>query len=159
MQLDITRGRVPCYVDPKGMAVLKCPKCDTTRTIDTNDKNYYFKSFKAKCKCGASFSGQFEFRRFFRKKARLSGFYTQKKTGIRGYIVIRNISMGGLGFSCIFEHTIQKGDQLDITFTLDNPKKSKVTLWVEVLYINDRFIGVKRCDIDEMQPEIGFYLR
>ncbi len=159
MKQDATVHEVVCYVGHDGLTTLSCPNCNATKTIDTNKKDYSFKSFKAKCKCGASIRGWFEFRRYFRKKVRLSGFYKQMKTGNRGYIIVENISLGGVGFRCITEHSIQRGDQLDITFTLDNPKQSKVTLKVEVLHINDRFIGVKRCDIDEMQPELGFYLR
>lgn len=159
MQQVIPTHKVICYVDQDGLTTLSCPKCARSKKIDTKDKKFMLRAFKAKCKCGLSFAGQFEFRRHFRKKVRFSGFYKQKKTGKQGYIIIENISLSGVGFSCIMDHGLQRGDELDITFTLDNPRRTKVTLWVDVLHINDRFVGVRRLDIQNMKPELGFYLR
>lgn len=136
-----------------------CPKCEATKRIDTNDKDYEFKPFKATCKCGASIRGQFEFRQYYRKKVRLSGFYQKLESGIRGDIVVENISLMGIGFSCLRKHNFKKEDQLDITFTLDNPQKSKVSFRVEVLTIKNKFIGARRCDSQLLQPALGFYLR
>ena len=159
MTQDIMEYRVTCYVGKDGRTVLRCPKCDVTKTIDTSDGNYSFRKFKATCQCGTLIKGQFEFRKHFRKKVNLSGVYKKRDTGVRGKIIIQNISLQGVGFNCLRKPSFQKGDQLDISFTLDNAKKSEVKLWVEVININDRFVGVKRCDAQIMQPELGFYLK
>ncbi|MBU3948860.1 MAG: PilZ domain-containing protein [Proteobacteria bacterium] len=159
MQNSTKECKVVCYVGNDGLTVLRCPKCDTTKTIDTNSQNFAFKTFKANCKCGVLIKGQIEFRRYYRKTVRLSGFYLHRETGIRGDIIVANISLMGAGFSCLGKHNLQKGDQLDITFTLDNPKRSTVTLWVEVQSINEKLVGVKRRDSEIQQPDLGFYLR
>ncbi len=151
--------KVMCYVNQDGLAVLRCPECRNSKTIDTNNKNYDFKPFKAHCKCGASFRGQFEFRCHYRKEVRLAGTYKHQETGMVGDILIENISLSGVGFFCFEKHSLQEGDKLDLTFNLDNPMKSEIMLRVEVLNIKDKFVGAKRCDIQSMQPELGFYLK
>jgi hypothetical protein len=159
MKQEVTVQEVVCYVGPDGLTILSCPNCETSKKIDTNNKDYAFKSFKAKCKCGVSIKGRFEYRQFYRKKVSLSGFYQHRKTGVRGNIIVENISLMGAGFTCLRKHDFQKGDQIEITFTLDNPNKSVVKLWVEVRNIKGRFVGVKRCDSQVAKPELGFYLR
>lgn len=159
MQKEVNEYKVICYVDKTGLTTLRCPQCGTAKTIDTTKKDYAFKTFRAKCKCGSRITGRFEFRRYYRKKVRLSGSYRHRNSGIRGKIIVEDISLMGIGFTCLRKHHFQKGDQLDITFTLDNPQKSTVTLWVIVHHIRDRFVGVQRCDSQLDQPDLGFYLR
>lgn len=158
-QIDDPAHEVVCYVDNAGLTVLRCPNCGTSKTIDTNNKNFAFKRFKAKCKCGASIRGRFEFRKYYRKYVELTGSYRDRKTGIKGKIVVENISLSGVGFRCLRKHDFQKGDQLELNFNLDNPAKSAVKLWVEVQRVRDGLVGVKRCDADIEKPELGFYLR
>jgi hypothetical protein len=88
----------------------------------------------------------------------LSGSYRQRKTGIRGDIVIENISLTGIGFSCLRKHDFRQRDQLEVAFTLDNFKKAEITLKVEVRNIRDKFVGVMRLDPHSFQPDLGFYL-
>ena len=159
LKQDDTVFEVICYVGRDGQTVLRCSNCGTAKPIDTNKKDFKFKTFKAKCKCGASIRGRFEFRQYYRKKVNLSGSYHNRKTGTRGDIIVENISLIGAGFRCFRNHNFQIGDHLDITFTLDNPKKSVVKLRVEVRNVMDRFVGVERCDTQLPQPELGFYLR
>ena len=52
MKQDITEREVLCYVGSDGLTVLSCPNCETTKAIDTNHKDYTFKTFKVKCKLG-----------------------------------------------------------------------------------------------------------
>ena len=148
-----------CYVDQDGMAILRCPECGTSKTIDTNGKNYAFKTFKAHCRCGVSIRGQFEFRRYYRKKVRLAGIYKHLETGKEGNIIIENISLSGAGFYCFDKQGFEQGDQLDLIFRLDNPRRSEIIFRVEVQHIKNKSIGAKRLDVLAMQPELGFYLK
>jgi hypothetical protein len=122
-----------CYVGQDGVGVLRCPKCDATKKIDTRCKDYTLKRFKTLCECGAKIRGKFEFRSYYRKKVHLNGFYQNTKTGIWGNIIVKNISLMGIRFRCLRKHDIKKGDKLDVTFTSDSPKKSTKTFWVEVV--------------------------
>lgn len=159
MNEDVLEDKHIFYVDDSGLSVLICFKCGNTKRINTYSKNYSLKTFRVNCKCGASFIGQFEFRRYHRKKVRLKGHYKHRKTGVMGKIIVENISLMGVGFRCLRMHNFQKGDQLDITFTLDNPEKNVVNLCVEVRNIQDRVVGGKRCDTQSLQSELGFYLK
>jgi predicted 3-demethylubiquinone-9 3-methyltransferase (glyoxalase superfamily) len=85
--------------------------------------------------------------------------YFQKKNMKRGQILVEDISLMGLGFSCMEMHNLQQGDQLEIAFRLDNAKNSEINLWVEVKHVRGQFIGVQRCDTQLKQPDIEFYLR
>jgi hypothetical protein len=160
MHEHVLEDKVVFYVDDSGLSVVSCPKCGHFKIINTNNKNYFFRTFIVDCIiCGASIRGQFEFRRYYRKKVRLTGHYKHQKTGVEGNIIVEDISLMGVGFSCSEKHNLKKGDLLDISFTLDNSMKSKVKLSVEVRHINDKFVGVKRCDTQLQQPELGFLLR
>lgn len=159
MQQDTKEHKVVCYVNREGITILQCPQCGNSKSIDTTGKNYALKKFKATCRCSAILRGQFEFRRHYRKKVRLPGSFVHPESGIRGNIIIENISLMGLGFTCLRKHDYHKGDELEVTFTLDDPQKSKVTLQVTVIYIQERFIGALRRDSQIEQPALGFYLR
>jgi hypothetical protein len=159
MGKDTAGNRIVCYVGKDGLAALRCPNCGTTKIIDTAKKNYAFKAFKATCKCGEQIRGQFEFRQYYRKKVNLSGRYRHRESGVQGKILVDNISLMGVGFTCMRKHRFKKGDHLDISFTLDNDRKSKVSLWVVVERLQDRFVGAKRQDPHVSQPDLGFYLK
>lgn len=156
---DDTAREVICYIGRDGIATLSCPNCKASKAIDTNKKGFAFRSFKAKCKCGESISGRFELRRHARKMVNLLGNYKNPKDGKTGDFDIENISLMGVAFRCFRKPAFQKGDHLDITFTLDNSVRSVVKLRVEVLKIEGRFVRVKRCNTESLQPTLGFYLR
>jgi hypothetical protein len=145
-----------CHVAQNGQAVLCCPKCGSSETIDTDDKSH---TFKIACSCGVSIRARLEHRRSYRKKVSLSGSYQLRGNEVRGKIIVENISMGGIGFSCLRKPDLKKGEQLDITFTLDNPKRSSVKLWVEIIHIHHKYVGAKRYDTLMGQSDLGFYLR
>lgn len=149
---------VTCYIGRDGMATLICPNCKASKTVDACKKDIAFRKFNAKCKCGMSIRGRFEIRKQFRKKVNLLGNYKNPKNGNIGEFDVENISLMGVGFRCFGKPGFQKMDTLDITFTLDNPARSVIKLRVEVVHIEGRYVGVKRCDTKSMQPTLGFYL-
>jgi hypothetical protein len=159
MEKDNTEHRVICYVGNDGRTLLRCPKCKITKTIDAKNHHNLINTFKTKCTCGSVIRGQFDFRRHYRKKVSLPGSYLQMGSEIKGWVSVEDISGMGVGFSCLGEHNLQKGDYIDITFTLDNPKKSTVALWIEVMNINESFVGAKRCNTQLEQPDLEMYLR
>ena len=148
-----------CYVNDDGKTTLKCPNCDIQKEIDTTKHVFSRKSFKATCKCGTKFRGKFEFRKHFRKQVRLSGHYIHKITKSKNNILVKNLSLKGVGFTCLGRPNLQIGDNLEITFWLDNPKSSKIQLWVEVKSVSGYYIGVQRRDTQIVQPDLGFYLQ
>jgi hypothetical protein len=64
-----------------------------------------------------------------------------------------------VGFTCLDRPDLKVGDNLEITFWLDNLKASKIRLWVEVKSISGHFIGTERRDTQLAQADLGFYLQ
>jgi hypothetical protein len=159
MQKKDNAHKVICYVSKAGLATLRCPECETTKTVDTTAQNYAFKTYRAKCKCGCEMNVQFEYRQYYRKKVKLPGTYQHRESGVQGKILVQDISLMGIGFNCLRKHDFKKGDKLDIKFTLDNRQKSRVSLRVAVLNTKGPFVGAERCDTNISQPDLGFYLR
>ena len=159
MQKKGTEQRVVCYVGNEGLTTLRCPECKTTREIEVKRHHHFINAFKTTCTCGSAIRGKFDFRRYYRKKVSLPGAYMKAGSGVRREIRVENISGMGVGFSCFEAHALQKGDYLDITFTLDNPAESTVALWIRVMNIHENFVGAKRCDTQLEQPDLDIYLR
>ena len=72
---------------------------------------------------------------------------------------MKNLSLKGVGFTCLGRQDLKVGDNLEITFWLDNPKSSKIRLWVEVKSVSGSYIGAQRRDTQIAQPDLGFYLQ
>ena len=159
MQKNNLGQKVVCYVGNEGQTLLRCPGCKTTQKINVKKHHHLINTFKTVCACGFAIRGKFDFRHYYRKKVCLSGYYLKVGSEMRSEIRVENISGRGVGFSCLKEHNLQKGEYLDITFTLDNLNKSTVTLWMEVMNINNSFVGAKRCDTQLEQPDLDVYLR
>lgn len=146
------------FVDGQNKATINCPKCGASKTVDVSTLKATAKQLKITCKCGLVFSGAFEFRRVYRKTVRLPGKYKDLNGPKRGDIIIKDLSIGGLGFSCDTRHKIKPGDYLEVTFRLDDTKKSEITLNVIVRSVKDGFIGAERTDKQMYQSALGFYL-
>jgi hypothetical protein len=157
MNNEVPEQKIVCFVEPGGEAVVYCPKCGEGQTLDTRERANT--SFKASCKCGALLKGRLEYRKSYRKNVSLAGSYRVRGSGVRGKIIVENVSMKGVGFTCLRKHNLQAGDQLDVTFVLDNRQKSTVKLWVKVMNIDLNYVGTSRCDTSIEQPDLGFYLR
>ena len=159
MTADKDEPIVTCYVSDDGKTTLKCPNCSQVKRIDATKYVFSQKPFKATCKCGTRFRGKFEFRTHFRKEVHLSGHYIHRGTKSEKSILVKNLSLKGVGFTCLDQPNLKVGDNLDITFWLDNPRSSKIQLWVEVKSVSGNYIGTQRRDTQLPQPDLGFYLQ
>lgn len=88
-------------VNSKNVAVIKCPKCDTSKPVDMS-KHIAIDvviRFKARCKCGYSYKVILNKRDKLRKKTNLPGFYTNLSPGKEGQKVqmtVLDVSRSGL---------------------------------------------------------------
>jgi len=129
------------YVDDTNQASISCPECGFSKNIDiTNFKNTQ-KSAKAKCGCGESFRFTLEFRKNYRKNVRLPGEYIVKKTGEKGDVIIRDLSLTGIRFESLKPHQISANDILQMKFKLDNPVRSEIRKLVKVIWVRDRIVA------------------
>ncbi len=147
------------YVQKDSTAVIKCPECGTAKSINVERFKGRRKSLKLRCKCDCSFRIVLEFRRAYRKETNLSGNYVRfapaKETG---RIVVKNISRLGVGFSTVAGHNLRKGDDIKITFTLDDGDRSGIDKNAVVRVVIDKYIGCEFTDQSQHDKTLGFYL-
>jgi hypothetical protein len=150
---------VKFFVNDLNKVTVCCPKCGALRTIDVAALEATAKREKITCKCGEIFRAFIEFRRAFRKSVNLNGKYKDLNGPKRGNMVVKDLSIGGIGFICNTAHNIKFGDLLEVAFTLDDAQKSVIVRGVRVQHAKDGFIGAAWTDKLSYQPAFGFYLK
>lgn len=131
------------YVNPDDLtAVLKCPQCGIARTRYVGKFRGPRRRVKVKCSCQFVFRILLEFRRTFRKGSELQGYYTKlPATGAWDEMLLTNLSISGTGFVTLTQHSLSKGDEIKVKFTLDDGRSSKIEKKALVRWVNDRDIG------------------
>ena len=152
---------VKAFVRPDNSTTITCPVCNMPKNASVGsfkDKNH---NIKVKCNCGAVFMVHLDFRQHYRKETELAGTYKCiKPSGMGGgSIVIRDISLGGIGFTVTGRHVIYKGQVLALNFTLDDKKKTSLNKEVIVQSVNNDFIGCRFTDNQLFEKALGFYLQ
>jgi len=149
---------------------LSCPDCLLAREISVQ-KYMGAKHFLAvNCPCGTTFGVNLNFRKYYRKDVSIGGYYTAAGDDT-GWVAadsstagpincrIKNISMGGLGFTTLKLVRAQVGDTLKVKFTLDKVPPEIVEKEVIVRTIKDNYIG---CEFSKESGfndrTLGFYL-
>ena len=154
------------HVDLEGYATIKCKYCGNNQRISVEILPVKKSSYNIKCKCGEILSVSFDYRKFYRKKIDLSGTFCNINDENLEFINqnrlincrINNISMTGVGIIVIGNHSIEFGDVLFLSFTLDDPKRSQIKKTCVVKNVDDYFIGLEFKDVNPYNKKIGFYL-
>jgi hypothetical protein len=122
------------------------------------------------CPCGITYGVNLNFRKYYRKDVSIGGYYTTEESDVgstdSGNVPtvpincrIKNISMGGLGFTGLSTVRVQIGDTLKVKFTLDKVPPEIVEKEVIVRTIQDNYIG---CEFTQesgySDRTLGFYL-
>ena len=155
------------YVNPDGLAVVKCPHCGATRTVRGMEFKGPKRRVRIKCRCQSSFPVSLEFRRASRKEIHIPGRYTKLASAEEhGEMRIKNISVFGIGFDAVNGHNLSIGDKLTVRFTVGSKRKSEekenqiereaVVRWVDNKYIGCEFM--KPIGYDTVDALSGFYL-
>ncbi len=149
---------------------LSCPSCLLVREISV-DKHMGRKHFlTVNCPCGTTYGVNLNFRKHYRKDVSIGGYYASGDTDIgwadAGNVPtvpincrIKNISMGGLGFTTLSRVRVQLGDTLTVKFTLDKVPPEIVEKEVIVRTIIDNYIGCQFTQESGFSDRtLGFYL-
>ena len=141
-------------------AVVSCPSCRRTRTMRVASLRAGAKrEVRAKCSCSCIFSFVLEFREYPRKEVRLLGEAVNLSHHKENRaMIIRNISMGGIGFSPFEKHRMKKDDRLQLSFTLNDPQNTTIETTATVRYATQEFVGCEFSNIDNFRAPLGFYL-
>jgi hypothetical protein len=147
------------YVDENHQARIICPKCGFERKVDAMKFRNTSNMVKAKCKCKETFKFALEYRKHYRKEVRLPGEYIIQKNRKGGEVIIREISLTGIRFESLKPHQISVDDILEVKFTLDNPLRTEINKLAEVIWVNDRIVGVNFIETDLYGQVLGFYMK
>jgi hypothetical protein len=147
------------YVGPNNTAVLKCPHCGNTKTLKVGRFKGRKDPLRMRCKCKAASHVRLEFRKAFRKKTSLEGIYTMVSGGTgRGRVVVQNLSRKGIGFTTLAKHNLRNGDQVEVAFTLDNEKRSRIEKRAVIRTVNGSYVGCELTEKGRQDAVLGFYL-
>lgn len=142
------------YVHDNNKAVFICRKCGKSRTVDV-DK--YMKTKKpvyvnVKCSCGFHNKLLLERRNQYRKETALPGVFVCGKKKLKGPLVVKNLSLAGLGFELSDEVPFNVGEKVWVEFNLDDAVKSLIHREVLVRSIQGRQVGAEFDDLDPAEP-------
>jgi len=146
------------YVDHTNRVKIICLKCGLEKNkIVSKFKNTH-KKLKAKCKYGEDFRITLDFRKYYRKNARLSGKYFVKGKNETREIIIEDISKTGIKFATLEPHYFSKGDLVELKITLDTPMRMEVRPRVKILWIIDLNVGAQFDNPKLLEKDLGLYL-
>ena len=147
------------YVNQDGVAVLKCPVCEASKVSKVLNFKGEKHIVKVRCNCQNVFTVNLEFRKNYRKQTKLTGdYYGVNKEGMRGKLLILNLSKGGIGAQVIGMNNNQIGDELRVRFTLNDQHSSVIEKRVVVRLVKQNFIGCEFLDDSTTDKALGFYL-
>ena len=149
------------YVSCDDTAVISCPHCGCQKKVPVGSYKGKKSRVKIKCGCKNVFTVTLEFRKKVRKKTNLSGKFTNhSQKNIRGDIVVKNLSMNGLNFVSMDIDKFMNGDEITVSFKLDNGDRATIKKDVIVRDIHENSVGCefeKSCDYAPDGP-LGFYV-
>lgn len=147
------------YVNQDGVAVLKCPACEAVKSAKVDSFKTGPHQVKVRCNCQAIFTVRLEFRKAYRKETRLAGEF-QSLGGVRnlGKLTVVNVSKGGVGAQVIGYNHCRIGDELRVSFNLDDRHHSLIDKRVVVRLVKQSYIGCEFLDPNANDKALGFYL-
>lgn len=126
-----------------------------------------------RCRCGKGYSAFFEFRENQRRDLHVKGFYRKlKEVNVRGTMrkvpaskggldrmEVRDISRNGLGFVVPTGHDLKEGDNIEVSFKLDDPGETRIERNAVVRRLSkDNYIGCQFMDVDDFERAMGLYI-
>jgi len=148
------------YVNQEGLAVMKCPSCEAVKSAPVgNLRSSANHVIKVRCTCQQIFTVKLEFRRAYRKETRLAGeFQHLPSNRVSGKLTVVNVSKGGIGAQIIGMNRCRIGDELRISFNLDDRHHSLIDKRVVVRLVKQNYIGCEFLDSTATDKALGFYL-
>ena len=146
------------YVGNSNQVTILCTKCGLEQIKNASEFKDSHKNLKARCKCGAVFRFFLDFRKFHRKNVQLSGEYLIQGKDEKGEIVIDDISMKGIRFSCPKPNQISRNDIVELKFNLDTPIEMEIKPVIVIKWTTDRNIGGLFLGPNSLKQDLGLYL-
>ena len=152
---------IKVFVRPDNTATIICPFCSAVKKLSVAPFKHKKHFLRIRCKCNERFAVQLDFRKHYRKTTSLPGTFrvTQPAGGGGGVIHIQNLSLGGIGFTVSGVHHIEKGQILQLEFTLNDRHLSKLVKQAKVCTVDKNAIGCRFIESQATEKALGFYLR
>lgn len=147
------------YTDDTNRVSIICPKCGFEQNIDVSKFKDTQQKLKGRCRCGEPYQYTVEFRKRYRKDVRLPGKYSILGKGEKEEIIIRDLSFTGIRFESLKPHQILKDDTLEVTFELDNHRRSKIRKLVKVIWVRDLIVAADFIETKLYENDLEFYLK
>jgi hypothetical protein len=159
-------------VGPDHTATVTCPHCGLRYKVNALKVQPCKVGYKLRCRCGKGYSAFFEFRENQRRKVHVKGFYRKlKEVHVRGTMrtapvseggldrmEVRDISRSGLGFVVPTGHDLKEGDNIEVSFKLDDPGDTRIERNAVVRRLSkDNYIGCQFTDVDDFEGAMGLY--
>jgi hypothetical protein len=147
------------FVREDGTTVLKCPFCRHAHIVSVQKIKDKKKVINVKCSCQEYYSVNLELRKMYRKNTSLNGRYVNLSlNNENGRMIVKDVSMGGIGFEAVGGNYIKKDNELEVTFTLDDTHSSVIKKQVVIKMVRDKFVGCEYVQAREYDKGLGFYL-
>jgi hypothetical protein len=142
------------------VAIITCPFCRKTKKMSVaRYKETGKRELKIKCSCEKVFSICLEWRKHHRKPAKLLG----KSINLTNHrekqdVIIKNISLGGIGFCSLRKHRTQKDDRLQVSFNLNDVQHTPIDEHIMIRFSTNDYIGGEFNSTEKFKTPLGFYL-
>lgn len=111
------------YVRPDETIAITCPYCNKQREVFAS---FFEGKHKINVKCCNHFQVLIEFRKTIRKKTNIKGtFINQSQEDHEGILIIKDLSVTGLSFTCHNFRRFKVGDEITINFMLEEERQGR----------------------------------
>jgi len=150
---------VKTYIGPGNKFTITCPHCNKQKVVLASLFRGHNNKLKVKCYCDKTFMVHLEFRKNIRKKTELKGTYINHSQEDRsGALLIQDISMTGLAFTSYAVGKFIEGDELSITFNLDDSRRTEISRNVIVKDIRQNSVGCVYESAERDFSPLGYYI-
>lgn len=147
------------YIRPDNKAVITCPHCGQQKVILPSSFKGHNYRLKVKCYCKKTFLVHLEHRKHLRKKTKLEGAYINHSQNDRSKpLLIQDISMTGLAFTYFNVKHFIEGDELSITFNLDDYRRTEISKDVIVSNVRQNSVGCVYETAEKDFSHLGYYI-
>ena len=146
-------------IDDK-FAVINCPFCGNRKKVAADKFKNIKHRITVRCNCGSHFDVQLNFRKSYRKNLEIAGTFmiVSPKPSIERTMTVYDLSATGLRFKMIDNISINQGDELIVTFNLDDARRSFIRKKVVVRFTNKNLVGCEFTELALYEKELGFYM-
>ena len=148
------------FVNSDDTATVTCCNCLLRKNIPVSSLKGKKSQVKIKCGCKNVFTVDLEFRKKFRKTTNLYGKFINHYRRSSGDIIVKNLSLDGLGFTTMNIDKFKNGDKIEVSFELNNSDRTTIKKEAILRYIHKNNIGCEFIKSNQAAFEcsLGFYL-